>query len=243
MGCTFGPRCMLGFSVTYSNGFSEHLEHRSFELERQYRQANLDIQLALERLHDAVDAALRRDACTTGCALEEGLTFLASCNDHLTAIGDALVRTRAELFEREGVDAADPLIAREPFFAAIDTEAMYRELIAHGAALPQRVFWDELAVRVRDGGARAGLRLLDRHVRELQSDLRTFIGEVNSLRSLALAELAPALHGASRPVATIIIGFTRLLISFNHFGMLCERASGLYEQELEEAALPVAIAG
>lgn len=243
MGCTFGPRCMLGFSVSYSNAFSEHLEHRSRDLERHYREANLDVQLALNRLHDAVEAALVCDTGGTGSGLEEGLGLLGSCNDHLTAIGEALVRTRAELFEREGVDATDPLIAREPFFAVIDTEAMYRELLAHGAALPQRLYWEDLVARVRDGGARAGLRLLDRHLRELQSDLRTFAGEVESLRGLPPAELGPALHGVSRPVATIIVGFTRLLISFNYFGMLCERASQLYEASTGEVAAALAAAG
>jgi len=234
---------MLGFSVTYSNSFSEHLERRSSELERHYREANLAVMLGLNVLHDAVDAGLAGDAGAAGAALEQGLTLLGSCNDHLTAIGEALVRTRAELFEREGVDANDPLIAREPFFAAIDSEAMYRELAAHGAALPQRVFWDDLSSRVRDGGARAGLRLLDRHLRELHSDLRTFVGEVESLRRLPLAELAPALHGASRPSATLVVGFTRLLIAFSYFGMLCERASQLYEHAGEESSEVVAAAG
>ena len=243
MGCTFGPRCMLGFSVTYSNVFSEHLEQRSRDLERHYREANLDVQLALNRLHDTVDAVLAHDGGDAGGGLDEGLGLLGSCNRHLTAIGEALVRTRAELFEREGVDAADPIIARERFFAAIDTEAMDRELLAHGAALPQRLYWEDLAARVRDGGARAGLRLLDRHLRELQSDLRTFVGEVESLRGLPATELATALHGVSRPVATIIVGFTRLLIAFNYFGMLCERASQLYEANSGEVIVAVAAAG
>jgi hypothetical protein len=221
--------CFLGFSVTYSNSFSEHLERRSRELERHYREGHLDMQLGLNGLHEAVDAALAREAESSGHALGEGLRLLASCNDHLTAIGEGLVRTRTELFEREGADAADPLIAREQFFPSIDSEAMYRELAAHGAALPQRVFWDDMAARVRDGGARAGLRVLDRHLRELQSDLRTFIGEVESMRRLPLHELPPTLHGASRAVAALAVGFTRLLMSFTYFGMLCERASQLYE--------------
>ena len=243
MGICHGPICFLGLSVTFSNSFSEHLERRSRELERHYREGNVDFMLALNRLHDAVDAALARDGGGVGRGLDGGLGLLASCNDHLTAMGEGLVRTRAELFERQGVDGCDPLIAREPFFAAIDGEAMYRELAAHGAALPQRVFWDDLAARVRDGGARAGLRLLDRNVRELQSDLRTFVGEVESLRRLPMAELAPTLHGASRAVAALGMGFTRLVTSFTYFSMLCERASQLYEQALEEVAAPVAIAG
>lgn len=240
----FGPcKCFLGFSVAYTNSFSEHLERRSTDLERHHREANVDFMLALNGLHDAVDAAMARDAAHTATALTSGLALLGSCNEHLTSIGEALVRTRAELFEREGVDRNDPLIARERCFASIDCEAMYRELLAHGAALPQRVFWDEVAARMRDGGARAGLRVLDRHLRELQSDLRTFVGEVESLRRLPLAELGAELHGVSRGVATIVMGFTRLLTTFAYFSMLCERASQLYESALGEAAAPVAIAG
>ncbi len=227
-----GPRCMLGFSVSYSNTFSEHLERRSSELDRHYREANLDLMIGLNDLHDAVDAALLADEHATVAALERGLARLDSCNIHLTQVGEALVRSRSELFEREGIDSTDPLIAREQHFAAIDTDAMYRELAAHGAALPQRVFWDDLAGRVRDGGARAGLRLLDRHLRELQSDLRTFSGEVQSLRSLPLRKLAATLHSASRSTAALVMGFTRLLTTLTYFGILCERASQLHEREL-----------
>ena len=239
-----GPiECFLGFSVTYSNTFSEHLERRSRELDRHHREANMDYMLALNHLHDAVDAALAGDAAGVAGGFDRGLALLASTNAHLTAIGEALVRTRAELFEREGIDAADPLIAREPFFAAIDGAAMYRELAAHGAALPQRLFWDDVVERVRDGGARAGLRLLDRHLRELQSDLRTFAGEVESMRRLPMAELPPALHGTSRPVAALIMGFTRFVTSFTYFSMLCERATQLHERASGSQADEVAAAG
>ena len=243
MGICHGPICFLGISVAYTNNFSEHLEHRSRDLERHYREGNVDFMQALNRLHDAVDAALARDGAAVDRGMNDGLALLASSNDHLTAMAEGLVRTRTELFEREGIDSGDPLLAREPFFRVIDGDAMYRELAAHGAALPQRVFWDDLASRVRDGGARAGLRLLDRHVRELQSDLRTYIGEVESMRRLPMAALAPTLHGASRAVAALGMGFTRLVTSFTYFSMLCERASELWEHSIEETASPVAIAG
>jgi hypothetical protein len=235
--------CFLGFSTTRTNTFSEHLERRSHQLERHHREANLDLMLALNGLHDAVDAALAADAATAANALDRGLALLASCSDHLTAIGEALVRTRTELFEREGVDPTDPLIAREPFFAHVDTNALYRELAAHGAALPQRVFWDDVAGRVHDGGARAGLRLLDRHLRELQSDVRTFAGEVETMRRLPLPELAINLHSTSRGVATLVMGFTRLLTTFTYFSILCERASMLHEAHTALPATAVAAAG
>lgn len=236
-------QCFLGFSTSYTNAFSEHLERRGTALERHYREANDDFLFGQKRLHDAVDAALVRNLDGASSALANGLGLLASCNDHLTAIGEGLVRTRSELFEQEGVDGADPLIAREAFFAAIDIDAMYRELAAYGAALPQRVFWDDLASRVRDGGARAGLRLLDRHLRELQSDLRTFVGEVESMRRLPLAELGPTLHGTSRAVGTVTVGFIRLLTSFLYFSMICERASQLHERATGGEPAELAAAG
>jgi hypothetical protein len=228
----FAMRCPLGFPVLRSNSFSETLERRAAEMERHYRHGYLELMVGMNQLHDAVDAALAGDDATAGGLLAGGLASLERCNDGLSAIGEELVRTRAELFERGDVDPADPLIARERFFAVIDYEGVYRELEAHGATLPRHVYWDELAARVRDGGARAGLRLLDRHLRELQSDLRTFAGELATMRRLSGRELAVAIHGVARPVAALVVGFTRFLTSFGYFSMLCERASDLLEAEL-----------
>src|SRR6185436_9296880 len=223
--------CSFGLSIAYSNDFREQMERRSRDLERHDREGNFDFELSLLDLHDAVDAALAADTENASSALQRGLDRLASCNDHLTALGEVLVRCRAELYEREGIDPADPLIGREPFFARIDYDALYRELAAHGAALPQRVFWDDVANRLRDGGARAGLRILDRSVRELQSDLRTFIGEVESVRRLPLLEMARALHGASRSAASVIMGFTRFVTTLTYLSTCCERASEMYDHE------------
>jgi hypothetical protein len=227
-----GPICFLGFSVHFTNSFSEHLERRARAIDRHYRDAYQLLFAGVNSLHGAVDAALTGDDERTASILAAGTADLATSSDHLTAMGEELVRTRAELFEREELDPSDLLIAREPFFASLDYDRLYRELAAHGAALPQRVFWDDVASRVRDGGARAGLRLLDRHLRELQSDLRTFIGEVETIRRLPLARLAEALHDVSRATAAIVMGFTRLLITFTYLSILCEQASRLREKEL-----------
>ena len=225
-----GPlKCFLGFSVHSTNSFSERLERRSADLDRHYEDANSSLTEAFRHLHDTVDEALVGAAERTQASFDLGVARLAACSDHLSAIGEALVRTRSELFECEELDAADPLIARETYFATLDYGAVYRELAAHGGALPQRVFWDDVVARLRDGGARAGLRLLDRHLRELQSDLRTFTGEVESLRSLPLPDLARALHGHAFGVAALVMGFIRLLATFTYFALLCERASLAFE--------------
>jgi hypothetical protein len=233
---------MLGFSVRQSNDFSARLEEQSVVLESSFRLAYVRMMEGMNALHDAVDAALDADAHASSAPLEAGLAKLGAANDQLTALGETFVRLRTELFEQADVDPADPLVARERYFAAVDYEGAYRELLAHGAALPHHLYWTDLVDRLRDGGARAGFRLLDRHLRELQSDLRTFVGEVESLRGLPLADLAATLHGSSRPVATIIVGFTRLLISFTYFAMLCERASQLYEISSGEVGAAVAVA-
>jgi len=231
MGC--GLHCFLGFSIHATNQFSEHLERRSAALDRHYREANAKVMEALSDLHDAVDAALAGDRAMSAARLDQGLVGLATCNDHLSAIGEGLVRTRSELFERGEVDATDPLIARERHFPNLDYDAVYRELAAHGGALPQRVFWDDVATRLRDGGARAGLRLLDRHLRELQSDLRTFIADVESMRSMPLPDLARALHGHAFGIAALAIGFIRMFATFTYFAFLCERASLAFEAGFE----------
>lgn len=237
----FCGRCPLGFSAHYTNAFSEHLEHRSVEIDLHLRQGNQDLFLALNTLHDATDAAIAGDGVATAAAIARGLEQLASCNDHLTTLGEEIVRTRIELFEHTDIDPADPLIARESQFPVLDYDGLYREMAAHGAALPQRVYWDEVATRVRDGGARAGLRLLDRHLRELQSDLRSLVGQVQVLSSRPLARLGPELHELSIASAAPVLGFSRVIIVLTYFSIICERASQMHERSASAPA--VAIAG
>jgi hypothetical protein len=234
-----GPiHCMLGFSIDRSNELSEQLERRSAALEASFRDGFFKLQLGVAALHDAIDAALADNEARMAERLAAGLVDLGGCNDELTALGAGLVRVRADLFERGEVDANDPLVTREPFFAAVDYEAVYSELVMHGAALPRQVFWDEVASRVREAGSHGGLRLLDRQVRDLQSDLRTFIAGVQSTARLRGRAFATALHDSSLSVATVMLGYTRLLTTFTYFTVLCEQASALQDSALvmEEVA-------
>src|ERR1044072_2426475 len=224
-----GLHCYLGFSVRATTAFGEHLERRPTSFDRAYRAAHAEALESFTRLHTVVDAALSGDGPEAVTRLDLGVAGLASCNNHLSAIGESLVRTRSELFEREEVDAADPLIARERHFATMDFDGIYRALAAHGGALPQRAFWDDLVTRVRDGGTRAGLRLLDRHLRELQSDLRTFIADVESLGDLPLTAPARALGGPPFGTAALLMGFIRLLAISAPSGVTWERASLAFE--------------
>jgi len=230
-----GPiHCILGFSLDRGNDFSEQLERRSAAMEMGFRDGFFKLQLGVGALHDAIDAAIAGDECRMDERRAAGLAELGSCNDELTALGAALVRVRADLFERGEVDAADPLVTREPFFAALDYEAVYADMLAHGAALPRHVFWDEVAARVRESGSHGGLRLLDRQIRELQSELRAFIAGVESTGRLRGRAFAKALHDSSLSVATVMLGYTRLLTTFTYFSVLCEQASLLQESALVE---------
>ncbi|HEV8240832.1 MAG TPA: hypothetical protein VGS57_15815 [Thermoanaerobaculia bacterium] len=234
---------MFGFSVSCSNAFSETLERRCRMLDRSFRESNLALSLGLRDLHEAVDEALAGDAASSAAALERGLAQLAVTHEQLTVLGQELVQSRADLFERGKIDPVDPLIAREPCFAALDYDGLYQDLVSRGAALPQRVYWTEIATRIREGGARAGLRLLDRQLRQLQSRLRTFIDEATRARAVTLSARAARLHDTSIEVFALVQGFTQLLTTMNYMSIICERASQLYERELEEAAAPIAVAG
>jgi hypothetical protein len=236
-----GPiRCTLGFSIDRSNDFSEQLESRSAAMEASFRDGFFRLQHGLARLHDAVDAALAGDEARAAERFAAGLVDLGACNEELTALAEALVRVRADLFERGEADASDPLVTREPFFAGLDYEAVYADMLAHGAALPRHVFWDEVASRVREGGSHGGLRLLDRQLRELQSALRGFIGGVESTGRVRGRAFARALHDTSIGVATVMLGYTRLLTTFTYFSVLCEQASALQESAFGMAALEAA---
>jgi hypothetical protein len=220
---------MLGFPVLQANPFSETLERQAAALERHYRHGYLALLAGMNDLHDAVDAALAGDDTLAESLHTAGVAALERCFASVAGIADVLVRTRADLGRHAEEEPLDPLVARERFFASIDYEQVYRELAAHGAALPQRAFWDDMAGRVRDGGAVAGLRLLDRHARELQSDLRVFLADLAAAHRLEGRDYAVAVHDVARPVAALVVGFTRFLMGTTYLSMLCERASAMLE--------------
>jgi hypothetical protein len=225
-------KCMLGFSTTSDNALHRRLEGHTTAMDASYRASHLHWLSALTTLHDAIDAALLDDASTAEHRLVAGQQQLAVCNAQLTALGQALVALRSDLFDRRDVDAADPLIAREMLFAALDYDGLYRELAGRGAALPHRTFWDETVSRLRDGGARGGCRLLERHLRELQSDLHSFIPDIDSAGRLPLHAMAIALHDTCIPVSRVSVGYTRLAMTFAYVSFLCDRAMQAYERAI-----------
>jgi hypothetical protein len=202
-------RCYLGFSTTYTNGFSERLERRAAELSRLFCKSHTKFLHGLDSLHDAVDAALRDSESQTASSLHHGLAELAECGCDLTLMAEILLSTRMDLAERGAVDSDDPLIYRERFFAVLDYDDIYRAWATRGAILPQRVFWDEVVSAVQSGGARAGVQLLER-------------------------QLAHSLHDTSLEVSVLSIGFIRFLSTCTYMSLLCERTMLLYEQELAQ---------
>jgi hypothetical protein len=241
---SMGPlRCVPGLSSMYSNPLTDRLEQHLATLDASYRESYLQLLLGMATLHDAVDAALGAEPGAARDHLAAGLAQLRASNERLTALGESLTRVRVELFESAEVDAAEPLLLREPFFARLDYDALYRELAGQGAALPHRAFWDEAATRMCDGGARGGFRLLDRHVRELQSDLRAYVADVESAGRLSGRALGERLHDTAIPTARVVTGYTRLLTTFGYVSFLCERAMLAYEAAAGEAAAPALAAG
>lgn len=230
-----GSRCFPGFSTAYSNPLTERLERLAASTETGYRDSYFALLLGLATLHDAVDSTLDSDPTVAPRQVAAGVEQLRAANDHLSALGESLVRVRSQLFERD-VDPAEPLVAREPFFTRLDYDALYDELASQGAALPQRAFWDEAASRMRTNGARGGFRLLERCVRDLQTDLHALIASVESSARLAGRALGEALHDKAIPIARVLTGYTRLLTTFGYVAFLCERAMHAYEQTARERA-------
>jgi len=235
-------RCFPGFSSTYANPLTDRLERRAAAVEASYRNSYLQFLLGAATLHDGIDAALADDAERAADRVSDGLSQLCAANGHLTALGDSLVRLRADLFEDPGVDSCEPLLAREPLFACLDYDGIYLELADAGAALPHRAFWDEVATRLRAGGARGGFRLLERHVRELQSDLHGLIAQVECGAELPGRALGEALHATALPVARVVTSYTRLVTTFGYVSICCERAMRAYEQARLSPATGVVLA-
>jgi hypothetical protein len=226
-------KCFLGFPTTNTNAVTARLEGHCSTMDGSYWDSYVEWWGGLRTLHDAVDATLAGDASAAAGYVAKGKRHLVVCSEALTAFGQALVQLRSDLFERGEADASEPLLAREPFLATLDYDAIHRELAGQGAVLPGRVFWDETVARLREGGARGACRLLDRHVRELQSDLHAFGAEVDAAARLPLRLMAEALHSTSVGVGRVTTGFTRLVTTCGYVSILCERASSAYAESLQ----------
>jgi len=233
-------QCFLGFPTKHVNNLTTRLEGHCSAMEASYCESYVAWRGGLRKLHDSVDAAVAGDSAAAAQHLAAGQGQIAACSNALTAFGQALVDLRSDLFERGEADPAEPLLAREPFFATLDYDAVHRELAGQGAVLPGRVFWDETVSRLREGGARGACRLLDRHVRELQSDLHLFIGGVEAAARLPLQPMAEALHSTSIGVGRVMTGFTRLVTTCGYVSVLCERASQAYERSRQHEVAAVA---
>jgi hypothetical protein len=228
-------RCFLGFSTTYSNEFSERLERRAAELDSGLRKAHAALLNGMSILHQAVDAASVRDAALMTFNLDRGLAELTESEEGVAGMIDVLASTRAELTHRAS-DSQDPLICRERFFSITDWAPVYQELEAHGAVLPQRVYWDDVVEVVQCGGTPSAIRLLETQLEALRADLGAYIREVNAMRSLPMQVLSFALHGTSLRVSGLITRFTQFLTSCLYLSLICEHAMRRFEQELAESA-------
>jgi hypothetical protein len=229
-----GPiRCMLGFSTTHANELSERLERRTAELDQRFRKAQADLLNGMSSLHNSVDSALCRDGATTASSLNRGLAELGECNANLSGMLDNLTSSRADLASCREVDPNDPLNLRERFFSHIDWDQLYRDLVTDGAALPRRVFWDEVVSAIESGGTQGALQLLGSQLKDLQTDLCTFIGEVETMRDLPMEKLPHSLHDEpTLRVAALVMGLVQFQVSCTYVSFVCGRAMHLCEREL-----------
>src|SRR6185436_194903 len=171
------------------------------------------------------------DGVQTALNLSRGLAELAECNAHLSAMVDNLDSARTDLTNRQEIEPRDPLIHRERFFSLIDFDLLYHDLVSCGAALPRRVFWDEVVSAIRSGGTQGALRLLESQLKDVQTSLGTYICSVGAMRHLPLEELPQTLHDTSLSVSALVIGLIQFLASCTYVSLICGRAMSLYEEE------------
>jgi hypothetical protein len=224
-----GPiQCMLGFSTIYTNDLSERLERRAARLDHHFRKAQAELLDGMSSLHDSVDSALCNDGAKAASSLNQGLVELAECNEHLSGMIANLTSARADLANCQEIDPSDPLNQRERFFSLIDYDQLYRDLVTRGAALPGRAFWDEAISAIQSGGAQGAIQLLESQLKDLQTDLFTYISEVQNLPM----ELPRSLHDTTLSVSALVIGLVRFLTSCTYVSIVCGRAMHLCERDL-----------
>lgn len=227
-------RCFIGFSTENISPLTEELEEHGARMERHFIDGQSNLMEALRVLHDAIDAAIENDREAADRYLDQSVARLDACNLDLAAIGESLAYSRGRLAETVG---EEPLVARERFFSRLDYDAIYAELLEAGGALPGKVYWEDVTGAVRKGGAARGLRVLEKTLRRVQTEVRAYRAQASAMRDRPLAELAGGLHGMTTRIAAILTQWNRFLTQATYLNVVCERATLAHETgEREEVA-------
>jgi len=230
-----GPiRCFIGFSTENVSPLTAELEQHGARMELRFRKCQDNLLAGFGVLHDAVDAALDGDGNAADRHLDHGLARLEACNLDLAAIGESLAHSRRRLADTAREGKEEPLVARERFFSGLDYQGIYGELLAAGAAIPGKVYWEEVIAAVRTGGASGGLRLLEKTLRRIQTEVRSYAAQAAHMRDRPLADLARGLHGMTTRVAAILTQWSRFLTYATYLNVVCERATQAHEMGGQE---------
>jgi hypothetical protein len=116
-------------------------------------------------------------------------------------------------------------VVRDRWLRGLDYDGLYGQLLAAGAALPGRVYWDELAGAVAEGGVPAGMEVLERALAEVREALAGALQASAALATAGPAELEPGIAGVFHPIGVIMTRWTRFHTQMSYLGVLSESAA------------------
>lgn len=220
--------CYIGFPTHRPSNLAERLECHSAELATAFHSSHRSLFDAMAILHDAVDHAVEGCGGAARECLNHGLEGLADADRHVTTTCDLLVRTRREL-ESHLDDTRDPFVRRERQFRRLDRGRLLAELAHYGVDGRRDAEFQQMLSAVLDGGTPAGIRVLEKEARRMQTRLREYASATEGIPLDPLHDFATASHRRAAESQALCLPWSRFPTLCGYLGLLCEAA---LEEEL-----------
>jgi hypothetical protein len=195
-------------------------------------QAFLEIMRGIQGLHAAHDAALGGRGEAALAALGPFAERLSAADRQMGLLREAFDVTRDWLARAEAADPGCLPIVRDDRLRTMDYDDVYAQLLAGGAALPGRVYWDELAVALRDGGVRGGMAIVERALGEARQALSAALLASAALAERSLPELEPGIAALFHHIGAIMTRWTRFHTQMSYLGVLSESTAAAVRAQM-----------
>ncbi|MDX1632310.1 MAG: hypothetical protein R3234_10635, partial [Thermoanaerobaculia bacterium] len=215
-------RCYLGFPTHGPSPLATDLEERSARLARDYRRGHYRLNLALDRLHEATDSAVDGNVEASDRHLQGALKTFQRAHEHGTRMHRELVATR-RTFQAQAGDPTDPFVRRERWFPRLDRDELAHRLREVGVD-PGHSPLTEVLSRVREEGTPGGIRLLEKEVRRIQTEIQRYVSDTGKIPRRPATRFADGLHARAAATLALALPWSRFANLAGTLGFVCQAA-------------------
>ena len=221
-------RCYLGFPTFRNTAAGEALEREGGRMAKAYRLGHSQMLRGFELLHEAVDAAIAGDREVMAAKGRQGVRRLELATAAVAEIATTMERSRKALAELIS-EGEDPLALRESYFGRVDVARLYAEVVGGTGGAGDRALWNQVVGAVVEGGAVAGLRVIEKTAWRLLTALREQTVESRRALGREPREAAEALHNSGLGGAVLADLWGALLRQAGYLSLVCEEGTRGWE--------------